>query len=214
MDEEVLIASVLHPVLQVFPQTEVIDLGSKDHTLEIIDRFDVGVNKHNVLAINTLSKRPAETIGNEYLRIKNLYANRHDWAFFIDGDEIYNIENLNKIKEKAENTTHTAYRIGWKMVREQGDQKQIAPTKVNGCKLWKTSEYYHRKAWPKEVLQAKNIDGKEPKGECDIWCWHGVLLQRSKSVTENRIRLIRRTDKAESYNRELPWENIPEWPWL
>ncbi len=212
MDEEVLIESVLRPVIEVFPQVEVIDVGSRDNTLQVIDQFDVPVHKYNLRGLNT--KKDGNVAGQEYERLKNVYADKHEWCIFIDGDEIYNIENLNMIKEKAGNPEHTAYRVGWKMVREQNGQKQIAPTKINGCKLFKTSEYYHRRAWPYEVLQAKNADNREPKQKHSIWCWHGVLLQRSKSVTEHPVRLARRLNKAESYARELQWTNISEWPWL
>ncbi len=212
MDEEVLIESVLRPVLEVFPQVEVIDVGSEDKTLQIVDQFDVPVHKYNLRGIN--NRTDGNVAGTKYIDIKNSFADKHEWCIFIDGDEIYNIENLNKIQEKINSSRYTAYRVAWKMVREQDGQKQIADTAVDGCKLFKTSEYYHRKAWPVEVLQSRGGDNREPKEKYSIWCWHGVLLQRSTSVPERKIRLTRRLNKAESYNRERQWTNISKWPWL
>ena len=53
-----------------------------------------------------------------------------------------------------------------------------------------------------------------PKNQCDVWCWHGVLLRRTKSVQEQLFRVRKRVSKYSSYNKQLEWENVEEWPWI
>lgn len=210
LNEEVLIEAVLTPVLKAFPQVEVIDLGSTDHTLDIVSKFNVPVNRHV----------PEEFgdghAGRGWTALKNQYTDKHDWVFFVDGDELYNTENLNLLKEKLNGGVYTAYRTGWKMVREVDGQKQVSEMRVNGAKLFRSVDYRFTKAWPFETLP--NLPCRtlisEPKEECEVWCWHGVLLERTKSIEEDSFRKYKRGKKYIEYDTKLKWTNIEEWPWL
>jgi len=213
LNEECLIEDTLKHVVKVFPQVEVIDLGSKDMTLECLNRFDIPINRH-VLPEKRYKHDPINP-GTAYTIIKNQYANKHDWVFFIDGDEIYDEENLLKMKAKAGDERHTAYRVGWKVVRETKTGVQKSDILINGIKLYKTSDYEFGRAWPREVLRSLTVEhNKERKKDCDVWCWHGVLLQRSNSIPEKRGREKKRNGKAEHYEASLTWGDTYKWPWI
>lgn len=210
LDEEVLIEAVLTSIIKEFPKVEVIDLGSTDCTLGIVSEFNVPIHKHVPEEIGD------GHAGRGWTALKNQYADKHDWVFFVDGDEIYNIENLKLLKTKLYNGTHTAYRTGWKVVREVNGQKQISDMRVNGAKLYKSSDYSFGRAWPLETLHG-NSDfkfGCEERKDCNVWCWHGVLLERTKSVEEAKVRQVKRKNKYIEYDTELTWTNIEEWPWI
>ncbi len=212
LNEEVLIGPVLEAVLQVFPQVEVIDIGSEDNTLAMVASFNVRVRKHT---LPEAKYKGDHATAQAYTDIKNVYASKHDWVFFIDGDEIYNEENLLKIKEEAASGEYTAYRIGWKTLRKTRKGKQVGNTIINGPKLYKTSDYEFRRGWPNEVLQhhSEEKDNREPKQECGVWCWHGVLLDRTLSIREHTARKKKRHSKRDLYDETLVWTDIKEWPW-
>jgi glycosyltransferase involved in cell wall biosynthesis len=213
LNEENLIEDTLKHVVKVFPQVEVIDLGSNDRTLKCLDRFDIPINQH-VLPVKRYKHDPINP-STAYTIIKNQYADKHDWVFFIDGDEIFNEENLLKLKAKVDDGKYTAYRVGWKNIREHGTRIQVSNMIVNGCKLYKTSDYKFHRGWPREVLRPMSEeDTKQPKEECDIWCWHGVLLQRSNSIPEKRGREKKRNSKAALYEASLTWKDTNKWPWM
>jgi glycosyltransferase involved in cell wall biosynthesis len=213
LNEEFFIEDTLRDVVKVFPQVEVIDLGSTDFTLECLNRFGIPVHRHTMPVKKY--KHDPNNAGQEWTNLKNHYAAKHDWVLFIDGDEIYNDENLLKMKELAGDETFTAYRVGWKTMRETPDGGlQVAKTIINGTKLYKTSDYKFHRGWPNEVLKAKRgAHNKQPKGDCDVWCWHGVLFPRTNSIPEARQRRKKRIGKLANYET-LEWEDSHKWPWM
>lgn len=211
-NEDILIAETIKHVHEVFPQVEVIDLGSMDRTLMLVAPYNISVNRH-VMPVKK-SKHDPHGSGQEWTKLKNQYAAKHDWVFFIDGDEIFNVENLRKIKALLENPAYTAYRVGWKNIKDEDGVPMISNMIVNGAKIYKTSDYSFRRGWPNEVLQAEEgLDNRQPKEECEVWCWHGVLLVRS-SRQEDTSRRKKRVSKLEQYNRELQWKELRDWPWM
>jgi glycosyltransferase involved in cell wall biosynthesis len=212
LNEEFFIEDTLRDVVKVFPQVEVIDLGSTDMTLGCLNRFDIPVHQHTMPVKKY--KHDPHGPGQEWTALKNMYARKHDWVLFIDGDEIYNEENLLKLKALAGNETFTAYRVGWKTMREAADGFQVAETVVNGAKLYKSSDYKFQRGWPNEVLKAVyGPHNKQPKEECDVWCWHGVLFPRTASVPEATSRRKKRAGKEIEYEN-LEWEESTRWPWM
>lgn len=208
LNEEILIGAALEHVVKVFPQVEVIDLGSKDKTLEIVRRLNVPVNKH------VLSRK---TGPQEWVSLKNEYADKHEWILLLDGDEIFDEESLRTLKARAESGVHEAYHIGWRMVREVNGQKQISSMTPSGLKLYKSSCYRFRRGWPGEILcsvRSRHEANHDLARNCDVWCWHGVLLQRSKSTPERIARKKKRLDREEYYDEHLEWEDVEEWPWV
>lgn len=217
LDEEILIEAALKNVVKVFPQVEVIDLGSRDSTVEIVRRLGVPVNEH--VLPNKTSKYSFDGPAQAWTALKNEYANKHDWIFILDGDEIFDEDNLRRLKAKAESGAHyTAYHIGWRMVREKGTHKQVSEMKPSGPKMYKSSDYFFDRGWPGEILK-RNTDvdnprerSKDIKEECDIWCWHGVLLNRS-SLPERTARRKKRLERWKYYDEQLKWEDVDKWPW-
>ena len=215
LDEDVLIESVLRSVIEVFPQVEVLDLGSIDSTVKIVSKFDVPL--HHIKLTAPRNKKDRNIKGAQWTRIKNEYAAKHDWVFFIDGDEVYDIENLNKMKARFLDREHSRYRVGWKYVREVNGRKQVSDEVfISGAKLYDASLSHFTRAWPREKLhplkEGLGPKNYEPRRFCDVWCWHGVLLQRS-SIREERARRKKREVRANQYNTELEWRNIDTWPW-
>ncbi len=211
MNEESFIEDTMRDVVKVFPQVEVIDLGSTDMTLECLHRFNVPVHQHT-LPVKKYKHDPLGP-GQEWTALKNLYASKHDWVLFIDGDEIYNEENLLKLKALAGDETFTAWRVGWKTMRETpAGGFQVAKTIINGAKLYKSSDYRFHRGWPNEVLKPVGTDKKQPKEDCDVWCWHGVLFPRTSTVPEHGQRKKKRLGKEVEYEN-LEWEGSTKWPW-
>ena len=212
LNEESFIEDTMKHVVTVFPQVEVIDLGSTDMTLECLRRFNVPVHQHTMPVKKY--KHDPHGPGQEWTKLKNMYAHKHDWVLFIDGDEIYDEENLLKLKEVAGGEAFTAYRVGWKTMRETPDGVfQVAKTIVNGAKLYKSSDWEFHRGWPNEVLKAVHDEAtKQPKEDCDIWCWHGVLFPRTSTVPEAPQRKKKRVSKTAQYEG-LEWEDSIKWPW-
>ena len=222
LDEEVLIEAALKNVVKVFPQVEVIDLGSKDSTLEIVRRLGVPINEH--VLPDKSSKYSFDGPGQKWTELKNEYANKHDWILLLDGDEIFDEENLRRLKAKAYSepvngvVRYTAYHIGWKMVREVDGQKQVSEMKPSGTKLYRSSDYSFDRGWPGEILKRNPLiknnreRNKEPMEACDVWCWHGVLLNRS-SLPERTARRKKRQERLKYYDEQLKWKDVDKWPW-
>ena len=146
LDEDVLIEAALKNIIKVFPQVEVIDLGSKDSTLEIVRRLGVPINEH--VLPDKSSKYSFDGPGQKWTELKNEYANKHEWILLLDGDEIFDEENLLKLKAKSEfGGNCTGYHIGWKMVREVGTKIQVSNMIISGTKLYKGSDYYFMRGW-------------------------------------------------------------------
>ena len=215
LNEEVLIEAALKNVIKVFPQVRVIDLGSKDLTLDIVRGLNVPINEH--VFTRKSAKYSFDGPAQQWIALKNEYADKHEWILLLDGDEIFDEENLLKLKAKAESGEHTAYHIGWRMVREVGTKIQVSNMIPSGAKLYKSSDYYFRRGWPNEVLAARDPavipKNEDSKFDCDIWCWHGVLLNRS-SVPEHTPRRKKRIERYNYYDAQLEWETVDKLPWI
>ena len=95
--EERLIVPCISEVLKVFPQVELIDLGSEDKTLSRVrQHFNIPIHKYKDIS------------GAEWTVLKNEYASKHDWVFWIDGDEIYDQENLIILRDKINSRKYNA----------------------------------------------------------------------------------------------------------
>lgn len=218
LDEEYFIEEALKNIVKVFPQVQVIDLGSKDKTMEIVKRLGVSINEHNLT--QKTAKYSFDGPAQQWTQLKNDYANKHDWILLLDGDEIFDEDNLRRLKAKAhaDPVIYTAYHIGWKMCREVGGQKQVSEMKPSGTKLYRSADYYFKRGWPGEILKRTvGIDNarernKEPKESTDAWCWHCVLLPRS-STPERTARRKKKDERWSYYDEQLEWENVEEWPW-
>ncbi len=225
LDEERFIEAALKNVVKVFPQVEVIDLGSRDETVAIVKRLGVPINEH--FLPNKSSKYSFDGPAQAWTDLKNKYANKHDWILLLDGDEIFDEENLLRLKAKAYSEPdprtgvrrYTAYHIGWKMLREVNGQKQVSEMKPSGTKLYRSADYSFDRGWPNEILKRNPLvhnardRNREPKEYTDVWCWHAVLLNRSSSP-ERTARRKKRIERWSYYDTELEWEDVDKWPWM
>lgn len=197
-NEENLIVPCVSALQKVFPQVEVIDLGSEDSTLEKLASLKCKV-------------RNVSCTPEEYPHLKNLVGKEHAWTFFVDGDEIYPEGELKKIPDLVNSRLFRAYRIGWLYVRNQKNIKQIATCVVpSGPKLYRSDRFTYRRAWPREVLGHRKKE--RIQSDIGIWCWHGKLLDRSTIVDPLR-ELKRQNYNIEEYHEKMDWINIKDWPW-
>lgn len=208
-NDERLIRPCLTPLMKVFPQVKVIDVGSEDNSLNIIKHLGVPVEEKGVIS------------GREYTDLKNEYGKKHDWVFWVDSDEIYEEGMLKKIKEiRIGDPKHESMRVFWKFVTED---LRSSSYKNAGIKAFNPNVFYFRRAWPREVVSY--VGDKESywrklgiRQEHDvskfngIWCWHGRLLKRS-SIKEETPKRKKREALFNSLNKELKWEQLFKFPW-
>jgi glycosyltransferase involved in cell wall biosynthesis len=201
LDDEYNISACVRNVKKVFPRVEVIDLGSRDSTINKVK--DLGVPVHEFKKVD----------GAMFTRIKNEFSEKHDWVVWIDSDEIYLPGCLEDMKAKIRNTKHESIRVSWRLIKEEAGQIYMSNSLlINGCKAYNTNKFRFKRAWPREVLEDldENVS-KEPKHHFNgIWCYHMVLLPRS-SQPENRARERKRKERARIYD-ELEWLKISEIP--
>lgn len=207
-NEERLIKSCLSPLTSKFDNVELIDIGSKDDTIDIVKDLNVPLHQK-------------ECTPEQYADLKNYYSSLHEWTFFVDGDEIYPEENLDNIIRLIQKDEYTAIHIGWWYVREKGKKKYMADRPLNnGHKIFKGNKFKIAGVWPYETMppRKKRFDsGKSRKGDnLGTWCWHGKLLTRSRFDDKARIR--KRNDyistDLEVFHGKINWEEISEFPWI
>ncbi len=143
--------------------------------------------------------------------------------WWIDGDEVYPLESILKIKEKLKNPEHTALNVHWRVLKIENGEIFTTIDHERLCaigKLYETKAHFCRRAWPKEVLDCSlhytsdhKREGctKESRGLNDIYCWHGVLLNRSP--IELTTRRKKRVSKLIDYGVQYEWKKLPSFPW-
>lgn len=206
-DEELLIRPCVERVLKVFPQAELIDIGSQDSTLEIAGEL-LPCHKH------------AHMEGSEYTALKRELSSRHDWVFWIDGDEIYPHDSLLSIKKRIENPSGwSTINVLWRNLRVGKNGKvwrtRLNPRLMARSKAFDVSKHNFKRAWPREVVEnlVEGAEGtKEPRQMNGIWCWHGVLLRRT-TQEESTARRKKREVKVGNYIRDYDWVQLDEFPW-
>lgn len=208
LDEECLIPYTIDALLKVFSpeQIEVIDLGSKDSTVEQISSK---VKIHSV----TL---PKDNSGEFFTRLKNEYSSRQGWVLWVDGDEIYPTTSLFRVRDWVEagqlgKHTQIGLRVYWKILKEGYCSKEYLSA---GPKLFNTNKLKFNRAWPNEVtVNRSNDPGVLHKSLfTGVWFWHGVLLRRS-FAEERTSRYKKRLSKTAIYDKHLTWESIDKFPW-
>ena len=214
LDEECLIPYTIGALLKVLPpeQIEVIDLGSKDDTL---NRIPGGVKIHEV----TL---PADnSAGRFFTDLKNEFSDRQEWVLWVDGDEIYPVSTLRRIVRwvDGDQTPRRYIRFFWRVLRlHEGRIQSTVEYLSAGPKLFNSKVLHFRRAWPREVVSVRpDVSGRRNPtyvGSEDyfngMWFWHGVLLKRS-SLVQSNVRSKKLFHKNIRYGK-LTWEDIVE-PW-
>ncbi|MHA2374452.1 MAG: glycosyltransferase [Candidatus Thorarchaeota archaeon] len=215
LNEERLIPYTIQSLLNVFPaeQIEVIDIGSKDDTLNRIPS-NVKVNSWKLPS----GKGKA---GAFFTDLKNGYSELQDWVLWVDGDEIYPTSSLLRMKtwvEQAQRGEHEAraVRLYWRILKESEGRIWCSKEYLSaGPKLFNSNFHQFNRAWPREVLIQTNSASPVVGGKKDftgLWFWHGVLLKRSNSK-ELTARYKKRQTKQDMYDSVMTWEELPTFPW-
>lgn len=175
MDEENLITPCVKGVQKVFPEVEVIELGSLDGSLAKLESLDVPIHLEGRMG------------GAEFTQLKNRYSSKWDWVFWVDGDEVWPEDQLRILKANYEaNKYWTAFRIGWRNLVVVDDQIYASSVVMNGPKFIDTSVHEFRRAWPKEVMIGGNDSKQSHSVAGNQWCWHGKMLNRSSYIQKHR----------------------------
>lgn len=202
-NEENLIVPCVSAIRKVFPQVEVIDLGSEDSTLEKLSSLNCKVRN--------ISCTPEE-----YPHLKNSVGKEHGWAFFIDGDEIYPEEQLRKIEPLIESRQHRGYRISWRYVHLIDGQKYFAKNLAsNVIKIYRSDRFTWVNAWPWEAMENRKREKTQPKDQQNVWCWHGRFLKRTSIVDSVRDKKMEDTGPLRHYEKHygLVWEKTDKFAW-
>lgn len=205
-NDEIYITDVLRPVMEVFPQIVLIDLGSTDGTVGLAKKVGVPTEI-----------RPCD--GTQFTCLLNEFSQRHDWVVWIDSDEIFSVECLLRMKEfigirSVDLSLPQTVRTSWKMIREKDSKYEVSnEMKVSGHKAFNTKIFKFVRSWPRQVLKgADNHEYREPEEFNGVWCWHAVLLPRS-TVREATVRYKKRLYKFALYDRDLTWTEVGGIPW-
>ena len=127
----------------------------------------------------------------------------------MDGDEVYPKDSLDKIVSNLQNPIYEGYGIAWKCLYVLNGVLTITECIPNGVKFYNPKSFYYKRAWPREVLVGED---KEPKGNTDIWCWHGKLLKRS-SIEPTSRRKKRLGYANNLVERGYTFSPIEKFPW-
>ncbi len=212
LDEELLIAQTIGALLEVFSeeQIEVIDLGSSDRTLECIP---AGVKVHDESLTDKIEA------GKLYTELKNSYSRKQDWVLWVDGDEIYPKQTLEKIRDLMDDPgDEVMFRLYWRILKFEDDKHYASSEYLcAGPKLFHTDYFHFSRSWPREVVRCltsharSDYNRKARKSHHDkfngLWFWHGVLLERS-GVDERTARRKKRIGKIAIYDEAMTWERI------
>jgi hypothetical protein len=198
LNDEYILPFCLAPIMNVFPQAKVLDFGSTDSSCS------------KVPANKLIKHGKIDPV--DYITLKNDYSKNHDQVFWVDADEVYPIPVLNKLKDRMqENPDQIA--TYWRNVMVKADLSvYVEQPFVRGTACWRP--LYNRlvRAWPNERLEyLLDIKNLQVEHNPELFCWHGVLLNRS-SVSPSKSRYKKRADRyAEALNRAtwalscLPW---------
>jgi glycosyltransferase involved in cell wall biosynthesis len=225
LNEEYMITPCVRAIQKVLPQVEVIDLGSRDQTLKRLSKLDVVVH-HEEEACRATHARRYHYNGVRYVELKNEYSKKHDWVFWVDGDEIWPEDNLRHLISAWEQhkTEPVAIRMAWRDLVVVNNQIYATEPMPNGPKLFNTNHFYFRGNWPRELLQSVDKKASENKLNIDNrfqhqWCWHGRMLNRS-SYYSNKHDPVRRAKwqgnvntHFKQYHPTIEWEQLDQFPW-
>ncbi len=220
LDEERLIPHTIAALVKVFEpeQIEIIDLGSKDRTL---DRIPEGMVLHHRLMPD--GRDPATNrnySGPAFTALKKAFSEKQEWCLWVDGDEIYPTSVLLKMRAWLEGAidgehAETALRVYWKVLKEENGDLYISNEYLSaGPKLFSSKHHNFKRAWPAELI-APLTDEVAVGSKSDftgIWFWHGVLLKRT-DVKERTARKKKRVSKDDRYNKYMTWSKLDVAPW-
>jgi hypothetical protein len=199
LNDEYILPYCLSPLLKVFPQVKVLDFGSTD---------------------NSCSKVPSDKLIKhgkmdpvDYITLKNEYGKPHDQVFWIDADEVYPISVLEKLRDKMHEKPDQIFTY-WRNVMVKPDLSvYVEQPFLRGTSCWRPLYNELKRAWPNERLtHLRNRKYLPVKHDPELFCWHGVLLNRS-SVECAKSRYKKRQERyVEAMGRATWTPYFMPWP--
>lgn len=189
-NDEYTIKPCLIRLKKVFPQVKVFDIGSTDNGPSIVRELEIPITFH-------LESRAA----NKYIELKRNLSEKHDWVFWIDGDEVYPEPALNLIKDKILANNRDLIYGWWRNLKViNGKLLYTDPPTHKGPIAYKPKELHLHRDWPREKIdrydgKPRETDNPEFEG---IYCWHSVLLNRSSSP-EKKNRMKKRLEREQEF---------------
>lgn len=224
-NEDRFVQAAVKPLIEFFGRDKVlvVDMGSEDGTIFKVESMGIKIAKEGSVAEE------------DFCRIKNSHCEKNKWAFWVDGDEIYEKSVLDLIPALITSGEYQAYRVAFKYVKEdKGLFYYTDIARFNGRKLYNTRIFETVRVWPREHLATKDGTQKylldelsspildleslsEPKskgkGNAYLWCWHAKLMDRSQILCpirdKRRRKLVQQFEKKNLQWKEsnvLPWE--------
>lgn len=207
LDEDRFIIDCLKPALEVFPDISVVDLGSTDDTID----------KVRSLGVPVFCEKLAHP--REFPDVKNKYSDKHEKVIWIDPDEIYPVDALEKLKYNIENPgDYMGFRTAYKQVKEDDRGIWVSnETFSAGVKAHIVSYYYYARAYPNDSLHPRkgSIHGSRKSkaaADFDNYFWHCVLMNRS-SKKENTARAKKRAVRINEFSH-CTWTRFDKFPWI
>lgn len=191
LNDEHILPYCLATIMDVFPQVKVLDFGSTD---------------------SSCSKVPADKLIKhgtmdpvDYITLKNDYGKAHDQVFWIDADEVYPIPVLHKLKDRMHEKPDQIYTY-WRNVMVNPDLSvYVEQPFLRGTACWRPLYNQLVRAWPDERLErTRNRKYLPVTHDPELFCWHGVLLNRS-SVPPSKSRYKKRADRYIEARSRATW---------
>jgi hypothetical protein len=200
LDDEYLIPYCFQAIQAVFPQVKVLDFGSTDRgCFTLPEEYVVAEGPHSP---------------SDYIDLKNYYSSRHDRVFWVDADEIYPESSLWRMAQLLQ-TDQERIVTSWRCVKvSQNLEVSVEEPFIRGTSAWAPATNYLAREWPNEHLLHVDPDWQEkPEWQnTDIWCWHGVLLNRS-SCKEGKGRYKKRLFRQVEADTRNKWSKSEGLPW-
>lgn len=195
-DDENLIEECWRRVTAVFGTHSVwvCDLGSKDSGAVLVSELGAQVDICGRIAPE------------DYAAWKNDRARLHDQILWIDADEWWPADALRAVQYRLQAADFVSGH--WRNLKREGEQLYVSQPVYRGRIAWCTDRYRVGRVWPRERLETHNgktvpdLNPPDPR----IYCWHGVLLERS-SVAESPGRAKKRALREQQF-ANLEWSEI------
>lgn len=206
-NEEYLVQTTYNCLRKVFPPERIIafDVGSQDATVEKLQELGVDVRTFG------------EVNGTEYTELKDTLARSFKWCFSVDGDDIYPEASIRRVISLCSSTSADMVRGHWRNLKGTEGKKYVSSLVNRGGVCWNTDKVKLVRSWPNERAGHRTdsiaLTGDEVITDEAVFCYHGLLLERS-STAERGQRHKKRIHRMQEFkDLDVSWhllEKLPE----
>lgn len=198
---ELMIEPCLRAAMKVFPDIEVIDVGSEDSGPEIAERLGARVTK--------LGRLDAT----EYVFMKEEWSRKSKHVIWIDADEVWPEKSILHTTNAL--LSYDLVSGFWRNLEVKDDKIMCSDYTHRGCVAWNTEKFLIHRSWPREKMKGRDESISRDKSEYipepeNAFCWHGVLLNLS-TFPEKKNRWKKRAERSDSFS-SLEWTELSELP--